>query len=242
MFANYKIVIAGAAGGIGVTLVKSLLENGAQITAIDVNKKNLATLNLINRRNGTLNCVESSLTTPSECKRILSSTKAIDGLVHLAGLFVPDTIFEEDVNNVFDPVINSNLRSAYNLTIAALPKFKKRGTGRIVFTSSVAFRRGSPSHTAYSAAKGGVVGLVRSLSQRLSPKILVNGVAPGIISTKMVKQIIKERGLDKILTEIPIGRLGKPEEVASVIKFLLGPDSSYITGQTINIDGGMVSN
>jgi len=240
MFQNSNIIITGGAGGIGITLIKSLLENGAKLTAIDSSQKSLDKLNLIDRHNGSLHCIQSSLGSPLDCKKAISSLKKIHGLVHLAGIFVPDSMIENDAEDIFDPVINSNLRSAYNITIAALPKFEKPGPGRIVFVSSVAFRRGGPDHTAYSAAKGGIVGLARSLARRLSPDILVNCVAPGLIDTNMITKVIQKQGLDAILSQIPIGRIGQPEEVSSVIKFLLGPGSSYITGQTINIDGGMI--
>ena len=240
MFQNNNIIVTGGAGGIGVALIKSLLKNGARLTAIDCNQKSLDQLNIIDRHTGSLHCIQSSLRSPLDCEKAISSVKKIHSLVHLAGVFTPDSMIENDAEDIFDPVINSNLRSAYNMTIAALPKFEKPGPGRIVFVSSIAFTRGGPEHTAYSAAKGGIVGLVRSLTRRLSPGILVNCVAPGIINTQMIKTLVEKRGLNTILKDIPIGRIGQPEEVSSVIKFLLGPDSSYITGQTINIDGGIM--
>jgi 3-oxoacyl-[acyl-carrier protein] reductase len=109
-----------------------------------------------------------------------------------------------------------------------------------VLTSSIAHRRGSPDRVPYAAAKGGVVGLTRALSRKLAPDVLVNAVAPGLIETKMSASIIAERG-DDYRHEIPLKRFGKPSEVASVIRFLCSPDASYITGQTITIDGGITN-
>ncbi len=111
---------------------------------------------------------------------------------------------------------------------------------RIVFASSVAFRRGSPDYAAYGAAKGGIVGLTRSLSRKFAPDILVNAVAPGVIETRMAATTIAERG-DRYLQDIPLRRFGLASDVASVIRFLCSRDSSYITGQTITIDGGITN-
>ena len=240
MSANQNMVITGGAGGIALPLIKMLLEDNRYIMAIDSNKQALDKLNDIYKHEKNLEFIHSSLENYTDCVNALSSVKRIYGLIHLAGMFIPDAMNEADTESVFDPVINSNLRTAYNITSASLPKFERPGPGRIVLTSSVAFTKGSPDHTAYSAAKGGIVGMVRSLARRLSPNILVNCVAPGIIDTKMPAKMIRKRGLDNVLSQIPIGRLGKPEEVASVILFLLGPDASYINAQTINVDGGMM--
>jgi len=107
-------------------------------------------------------------------------------------------------------------------------------------TSSVAYRRGSADRVPYSAAKGGIVGLTRALSRKLAPDVLVNAIAPGVIETSMADPVIAERG-EAYRREIPLQRFGKPAEIASVIRFLCSPDSSYITGQTITIDGGITN-
>ena len=109
-----------------------------------------------------------------------------------------------------------------------------------MLTSSIAFRRGSPDHVAYGAAKGGIVGLTRSLSRRLAPDILVNAIAPGLIETRMTEEVIAERG-EQMRPQIPLRRFGRPEDVAGVIRFLCGPESAYITGQTITVDGGLTN-
>ena len=92
----------------------------------------------------------------------------------------------------------------------------------------------------YASAKGGLVGLTRALSRRYAPNILVNALAPGIIDTAMPAKIIAERG-DRVVSEIPLRRIGRPEEVAGVIHFLLSDDLSYVTGQLINVDGGIIN-
>ena len=103
------------------------------------------------------------------------------------------------------------------------------------------FNRGAYFHTAYSGAKGAIVGMARSLARREAPNILVNVVAPGIIDTPMIRDLVKARGQQAIVQEIPVQRIGTAYEVSAVIRFLLSEDASYITGQVINVDGGIVS-
>src|SRR5208337_3724246 len=117
-------------------------------------------------------------------------------------------------------------------------RFDRRQPARIVLTSSVAYRRGSADGVPYAAAKGGIVGLTRALSRKLAPDVLVNAIAPGLIETGMADPVVAERR-EADREEIPLKRFGKPPEVASVIRFLCSPDASYITGQTITIDGGI---
>jgi 3-oxoacyl-[acyl-carrier protein] reductase len=126
------------------------------------------------------------------------------------------------------------------MAVAFSTRFDRREPARIVLTSSVAYRRGSADRVPYAAAKGGIVGLTRALSRRLAPEVLVNAIAPGLIETRMSDPIVAERG-DAYLREIPLKRFGHPSEVASVIRFLCSPDASYITGQTITVDGGITN-
>jgi 3-oxoacyl-[acyl-carrier protein] reductase len=126
------------------------------------------------------------------------------------------------------------------MAVAFSRGFDRREPARIVLTSSIAYRRGSADRVPDAAAKGGVVGLTRALSRRLAPDVLVNAIAPGVIETKMTDEIIARRG-EPYRQEIPLKRFGKPSEVASVIRFLCSADASYITGQTITIDGGITN-
>jgi 3-oxoacyl-[acyl-carrier protein] reductase len=186
----------------------------------------------------------SALDTPAACAAaVVAAGAPAYALIHLAGLFEKDAMAADD-HAVWDRAIGVNLTSAYDMAVAFSTRYAKGGSAReaarIVLTSSVAYRRGSAGYPPYAAAKAGIVGLTRSLSRRLAPDILVNAVAPGVIETRMAEISIAERGED-YRREIPLGRFGAPAEVAAVIRFLCSAEASYVTGQTITVDGGMTN-
>lgn len=242
MFDGKTIVVTGASGGIGVPLVSRLISAGARVIAVDINADALEDLKAQASVPANLICHCSSMDDEAACAKIVKNEDKIYGLVHLAGIFVPDSMEQNDTENIFDPVMAANIRNVYSLYIAARDALLRQTGARVVLVSSLAFRRGAPSHTAYSAAKGALVGMARSLARREAPHILVNAVAPGLIDTAMPAQMIQKRGIETVLAGIPLKRLGSPDEVASVIQFLLGPDSSYMTGQVLNVDGGIICN
>ena len=239
-FAGRRIVVTGGAGGIGVETARTLLDHGAHLVLVDIDEERLqqARETLGTARIATL-C--SAIDTPEGCAAALDSAGGpVFALIHLAGLFERDP-FDPDDHGVWNRAIAANLTNAYDLAVAFATRFDRRdGPARIVFTSSVAYRRGSAGYPPYAAAKAGLVGLTRSLSRKLAPDVLVNAVAPGLINTRMAVDTIAARG-EAYLKEIPLQRYGHPSEVASVIRFLCSRDSSYITGQTITIDGGITN-
>ncbi len=240
-FAGQRIAITGGAGGIGIASARLFLDGGAHVLLID---RDAARLEAAERVLGTarLAAWRSDLADPAACATALDQAGGpVAALIHLAGLFEPDPLSAED-HGVWDRAIAANLTNAYDMAVAFIPRAAEptgpRGAARMVFASSLAFRRGSPDRAAYAAAKGGLVGLTRSLARKLAPKVLVNAVAPGIIDTSMAAGIIAERGA-RGADDIPLRRWGAPEEVAGVIRFLCSEDSSYVTGQTITVDGGI---
>jgi len=237
-----SVIVTGAAGGIGREMLRVMAEDGLELVCVDVDPQRLDGLidefrDLPGHR--VAHC--SGLEDVAACRAAVASARgAVCGLVHLAGVFETDPDAIDDMA-VYDRAIQHNLTNGYMIGNAVAESVPDDIIGSMVFVSSLAFRRGSPDHVPYAAAKGGLVGLTRAMARRLAPRIRVNAVAPGIIDTSMPAQLIAMRGLDRVTADIAMKRLGGPEEVASVIGFLMGEGASYMTGQCLNVDGGMIA-
>lgn len=228
------IAITGAAGGIGRALIPML--EGDTLLLIDREGSGVEALAA---EVGAAHVTGSPLSA-AECRTALEAVPGqIDGFVHLAGTFEPDPAmgFDQDEPSNWRRTIENNLENAYNFATALEPRLPEDASGRVVFISSLAFRFGAADHVAYSAAKGGLVGLTRALARRFAGRANVNALAPGIIETSMPAHVIAQRG-EQAKARVIQQRFGQPEEVAHPIVFLLGEGSSHITGQTINVDGG----
>lgn len=231
-------VITGAAGGIGCATATRLAQDGWRLHLIDIDAAELKAL-ARELPNGTT-WSDSSLDTPNACTAAMPmGNEPIHACVHLAGVFIPDDL-NPNKRDIYEDAIQHNATNAYDLATIITPRMADHA--RMVFTSSLSFNRGVADHPAYTMSKGAVVGLTRALSRRLGKRgICVNAVAPGIIDTVMSANIRNERGIENVEREIPLGRIGQPEDIAGVIAFLLSKDAAFITGQVINVDGGVVN-
>ncbi len=172
-------------------------------------------------------------------KEVIEEYGQIDVLVNNAGI-TRDTLLMRMKKEDFEAVIDVNLVGTFNVTKNVIPYMVKARSGRIISVASVVGIAGNAGQTNYAASKAGIIGFTKSLAKEVASRnILVNAVAPGFIQTQMT-DVLKDNVKEEIAKSIPLGRMGTVQDVANVIKFLASEESSYITGQVINIDGGML--
>jgi 3-oxoacyl-[acyl-carrier protein] reductase len=242
MLERKKALITGASRGIGRGIAISFAENGAfvGINYKSNEKKAQETLELIRKKGGAGVLLKGDVSNPNDVKNIVkeftNKTKNIDILVNNAGIYYRNS-FEKIKDKTWDEVISTNLSSCFYVTKESIP-FMKPGS-KIIFVSSQMAFKGSPHGADYATTKAGMLGLMRSLALELSPKkILVNAVAPGTIETDIIGHYTKEMKQQRT-NEIPLKRLGTPQDIANACLFLASGMSSYITGETINVNGGL---
>src|SRR5690625_4290947 len=172
-------------------------------------------------------------------KEVIQKFGRLDILVNNAGI-TKDNLLMRMKEAEFDQVINTNLKGSFLCTKAVSRQMMKQKSGKIINVASIVGVSGNPGQANYVAAKAGVIGLTKTTAKELASRnILVNAVAPGFISTDMTDALTEEQRKE-MLSMIPLSKLGRPEDVAKVVRFLASEDANYITGQTIHIDGGMV--
>ena len=173
------------------------------------------------------------------CDEIIAEFGKIDVLVNNAGI-TKDTLLMRMSKEDFESVIDVNLTGTFNVTKNVVPFMMKARSGKIINISSVVGVAGNAGQTNYAASKAGIIGFTKSLAKEIgSRNIQVNAVAPGFIETQMT-EVLSDSVKEEISKNIPLKRMGTTTDVANLVKFLASDDSSYITGQVINVDGGMV--
>ena len=242
---NKVVFVTGATRGIGKQIAITFAKEGYDI-AINYRKENadLENTKKVIEENG-VKClaVQGDVSSFEDCERfvkeIINKYGKIDVLVNNAGI-TKDTLLMRMKKEDFESVIDVNLVGTFNVTKNVIPYMMKARGGKIINISSVVGVSGNAGQTNYSASKAGIIGFTKSLAKEIASRnILVNAVAPGFIETDMTN-VLKDEVKENISKQIPLNRMGKAEDVANVVKFLASEDSSYITGQVINIDGGMV--
>lgn len=238
-------MITGATRGIGKQIALTLANEGYNIV-LNYRTENdeLKQLkNEIESKNIKCLAVQGDVTNFEDCKQMIESAikefGKIDVLVNNAGI-TKDMLLARMKEEDFKQVIDVNLVGTFNMTKNVISYMMKARNGKIINISSVVGIAGNAGQTNYSASKAGIIGFTKSLAKEVASRnILVNAVAPGFIETNMT-DVLKQEVKDEIAKNIPLKRMGTPQDVANVVKFLASEDSSYITGQVISVDGGMI--
>ncbi len=242
-FEGKVVLVTGASRGIGKAIAEGFASRGAKVVGTATSQNGADAISAYLGENGkglVLNvaCQESIDACLADVK---ASFGDVDILVNNAGI-TRDNLLMRMKDEEWDDIIGTNLSSVYRMSKAVLRPMMKKRCGRIISISSVVGVMGNAGQTNYSAAKAGMLGFTRSLAKEVAARgITVNAVAPGFIATDMTAALTDEQK-SAILTQVPAGNLGKPEDIANAVIFLASDLAAYITGETINVNGGMYMN
>ena len=237
-------LVTGAMGGLGTAICKALSQSGFTVVAnclpnFPPKDEWLATMKADGFK---FIPAEADVTDYEACAAMVRKIEAevgpIDVLVNNAGI-TRDAVFKKMDKGQWDAVLSTNLDSVFNVTHQVLTGMADRGWGRVINMSSVNGIKGQFGQANYSAAKAGILGFTRAIAAEVAKKgVTVNAIAPGYIGTEMV-MAIKQEVRDSIVATIPVGRLGKPEEIGALCAYLVSDLAGYMTGATLNINGGL---
>lgn len=237
------IIVTGGTKGIGRAITLELLKNSDIVYALYKNdeananklKESVKSENLFVEK-----CdVCDNLQISKLFDKIIKKHKTIDALINNAGISLVKTLNDTSYDE-WQKVINTNLTSVYNTTKAVYDQMVSQKSGKIINITSMWGEVGASCEVAYSASKAGIIGFTKALSKELGPSnIMVNAVSPGFIDTNMNSHLSKE-DIDSIILDTPLERCGTPKDVADVVSFLVSDKASFITGQVIGVNGGLV--
>ena len=246
MMKNGRVaVVTGGASGIGKAVVRALCRDGFAV-AINYNSSEAQALALaseLSAKGSNVITIKADVSSSEQVNEMMNTVKQMLGtpevLVNNSGI-AQQKLFTDITDDDWNAMIGTNLTGVFNACRAVLPFMIHEKKGRIINISSMWGQVGASCEVHYSAAKAGVIGLTKALAQEVAPSgITVNCVAPGAVETKMMASFSQD-DIDCLCDEIPLGRLGNPEEIADMVAFLASESAGYITGQVIGVNGGMV--
>lgn len=239
-----SIIVTGAAAGLGLATAELLAQLGVDVTMVDLNAERLnAEADRLAGAGHSVRARAVDLTDRAQVQDLVdgvaSESGGIDGLVNLAALYQPCAIADMTVE-FWHRIIHSSLDSTFFTCQAALPYMSKAGYGRIVNTASGVVLMGGAGWGAYCAAKAGVIGFTRVLAREAGPSgITANVVMPGLIATEHAMEALDDAAIEGLLAVQSIQRLGEPADIAHTVAFLLSSEAGFISGQTVNVGGGV---
>ena len=235
-------LVTGASRGIGKSIAERLADDGFFVVGTSTTDSGVENIEgwLGDRGIGLMMRVEDSALVEASVQRIFERCGDVAVLINNAGI-TRDSLLVRMKDDEWDDVIETNLAGTFRLCKSVLRSMIKARWGRIVNVGSVVGRMGNPGQTNYAASKAGIEGFTRALAQEVgSRSITVNCVAPGFIDTDMTAAL-GDAQVDNLAATIPLGRIGSPRDVASAVSFLVSEDAGYITGETLNVNGGLYS-
>ena len=239
-----RALITGGAGAIGRVTSVIMANKGAELVLVDINQESLerAQAEIHQKTGTTAGIIKCDLSNTEETKELFSKAESeygdIDILVNNAGID-RDKLFMRMTEEDLEIVMNVNLRAAFTLSRTAVMSMSKRKYGRIINISSVVGYMGNPGQANYCASKAAIVGMSKAIALEYAKRgITVNCIAPGAIRTPMT-DVLSDTAKENFLNKIPMGYMAEPEEIGYAISFLASSEASYITGQTLHVNGGM---
>ena len=244
---NKVAIITGSRRGIGKAIALALAKAGANVVVSDINLDDCnKVVEEIKAINGNALAVKADVSNPEDVSQMINLTTEkfgkVDILVNNAGIYMQKSLTDVTEQD-FDRTLDINLKGVFLCSKAVVPEMIKQGKGKIINITSIAGQVGFANSSAYCASKGAIINITRELALELAQyKINVNAIGPGVIETDMTKDLLEDKATkETLLANIPLSRIGKPEDIANAALFLASDNSDYITGITLFVDGGWLT-